>query len=83
MRRKALASERRRELYNWLREKPEHEGLTTRQIVDVPGVYKTGVGFMEDPMAQASRDLCALLSEGLVIRNDRPARWRVQERSAA
>jgi hypothetical protein len=62
---------RRRDLLRWITERPEHEGLTASEIVDLSGIY--------DGHGRADRcfdDLKALEREGAVLRYDgRPAQW--------
>lgn len=77
------AAQRRDELLEWLQEKAEHQGLTTRQIVDVSGVYDRPeyCGWLGSPISRATRDLNSLLVAGHVKRVvfARLARWELPD----
>lgn len=72
-------ADRRRELLNWLREKPEHRGLRTSEVVAVSGIYDDAEhnDWLGDRIARAGRDLNALAQERLVLRLGHPARWHL------
>jgi hypothetical protein len=67
---KPTAATRRLEVLWWLQERPEHGGLTAREIADVSGIY--------DPVWHGSADRCfddLIALAGYVRREGRPARW--------
>jgi hypothetical protein len=78
---RARAVERRGELLAWMRERPEHEGLCTRQLVELSGIYDRPeyCGWLGSPISRATRDVNALVREGRIARVvfSRPARWEV------
>lgn len=55
-------AKRRDVLLAWMRERPQHDGLTARQIVDVSGIYDRLQGRQE----KATHDLRALRKHNLV-----------------
>jgi hypothetical protein len=67
--------ERRLLLIRWMRERPEHEGLTTHEISLVSGVYADAVGPWFSPVERCKRDLATLKSRGLLVQDGRPAKW--------
>ena len=65
------AAERGASLRAWMRERPEHQGLTATEIVDASGIY-AGHGRYDVCLA----DLKAMCRRGEVERSlGRPARW--------
>jgi hypothetical protein len=67
------ANLRRANLLNWIRERPEHSGLTAREITELcPDLY-AHVLYKVDACTD---DLRNLWDRGLVDRNGwKPARW--------
>lgn len=67
----SAADERRWTLIQWMKERPQHAGLTASEIVDVSGVYH-GHGRYD----RCFDDLKVLAGRGVVVRfGGRPARW--------
>ena len=65
------SADRRRTLLAWMRERPTHQNLTARQIVDVSGIYGIWDGY-----ERCYGDLMALAVKRIVFRDDsRPIRW--------
>lgn len=65
------AGMRRSNLLSWVYERPEHEGLTASEIVDVSGIYG-GHGAAD----RCFDDLKKLNRQGFLDRSSgRPARW--------
>jgi hypothetical protein len=78
---RARAKERRLELLAWMSERWQHQGLSTRELAEVSGIYDRleYKGWLGSPISRATRDVRALQSEGLIRRLplSRPARWEV------
>jgi len=78
---RARAKERRLELLAWIRERPEHQGLTTRELVNLSGIYDRDeyCGWLGSPISRANRDVRALQREGLLryAVYSYPARWEL------
>lgn len=63
--------ERQQSLLVWITDRPQHEGLTASEIVDVSGIYDDLQGRYDKCLV----DLKRLAHEGYLFRNGRPARW--------
>jgi hypothetical protein len=70
---------RRDTLYHWMCERPEHNGLTASEIVDVSGNYAGD----HRPYGHCFEDLRWLNRYGNMVRSvGRPARWTVRKYAA-
>jgi len=68
----STARQRQQNLFDWISERPEHQGLSAAEIVSVSGLYDTGHGRYDRCLA----DLLRLVNYGLLIRAaGRPARF--------